>query len=75
MTTDTQAIRAGDGNLQAPDDWQHLKPYGYAPGGYMGRCHRCDTIAEFIDKRATTCRPCAEKMHEASRAALEKVQL
>lgn len=50
-----------------PDDWQHLKPYGYAPGGYMSRCSKCnDTFV--MDKRATACRPCAEKMHRAALA-------
>lgn len=63
------------GALQAPavgaatDDWQHLKRFGYAPGGYMGRCCQCSTIAHDIDKRAITCRPCAETMHAAAAAS------
>lgn len=46
-------------------DWQHLKAYGYAPGGYMGRCHSCERTMIDLDKRAITCRECAEKMHAA----------
>jgi len=44
------------------DDWRHLKEYGYAPGEYMGTCHRCGETPT-MDKRAITCRPCAETMH------------
>jgi len=47
------------------DDWRHLTAYGYAPGNYLSRCHKCgDTPV--MDKRATTCRPCAEKMYDAA---------
>lgn len=45
------------------DDWLHLKQYGYAPGGYMSKCHRCGATP-IMDKRAVTCRPCAEAMHK-----------
>lgn len=48
-------------------DWLHLKPYGYAPGHYMNRCRFCNKVVEGVDKRAITCRPCAE----ASRAAFD----
>jgi hypothetical protein len=48
------------------DNWQHLKPYGYAPGNYLSRCHRCKQIADGVDKYAITCRPCAEAMHDAA---------
>lgn len=44
------------------DDWRHLKGYGYAPGEYTGTCHRCGETPT-MDKRAITCRPCAETMH------------
>ena len=48
------------------DAWKHLMPYGYAPGNYMSRCHACgDSFA--MDKRAITCRRCAEQL--AARAA------
>lgn len=47
-----------------PDDWQHLTPYGYAPGGYMSRCRDCGETP-IMDKRAWRCRHCAEKMHAA----------
>lgn len=50
-------------------EWHHLKAYGYAPGGYMGRCHRCSKIVHDIDKRATSCLPCAEAAHAEAMAA------
>lgn len=52
-----------------PNDWQHLTGYGYAPGGYMSRCHKCGATPT-MDKRAMTCRPCAEKMYAAALARL-----
>lgn len=56
---------------QQADDWQHLKQYGYAPGDYMSHCHACgDTPV--MDKRATTCRPCAEAMHAQQAAPSEQ---
>ena len=45
-------------------EWQHLKPYGYAPGHYMNKCHNCEQVVTGVDKRAHTCRPCAEALHE-----------
>jgi len=45
--------------------WEHLKAYGYAPGNYMSRCYQCDATP-VMDKRARTCRPCAEKLHTAA---------
>lgn len=45
--------------------WEHLKAYGYAPGGYMNQCHRCYQVVTGVDKRAITCRPCAEAVHRA----------
>jgi len=53
---------------RASDDWQHLKAYGYAPGAYTGRCHECGLMGWWQDKRATTCRPCAEAMHDRAQA-------
>ncbi len=44
-------------------EWEHLKPYGYAPGHYLNRCHACNQVTTDTDKRAITCRPCAEAMH------------
>lgn len=41
--------------------WEHLKAYGYAPGGYMNTCHICKEMKTDLDKRAFTCRACAEK--------------
>jgi hypothetical protein len=51
--------------MNTDTDWQHLKAYGYAPGGYMNRCIGCAQIVEWVDKRACRCRPCAEAMHAA----------
>jgi hypothetical protein len=59
--------------MNTTDDWQHLKPYGYAPGGYMGRCHQCNEVKVDLDKRAITCRPCAAAMH-AERQQLPVVE-
>lgn len=53
----------------ATDDWRHLTAYGYAPGGYMCRCSKCGGTPINMDKRATTCRPCAEEMCAAALAA------
>lgn len=52
------------------DDSLHLRPYGYAPGGYMSRCHKCGTTPT-MDKRAITCKPCAEFLH-AEATGLDK---
>lgn len=48
-------------------EWAHLKPYGYAPGDYMSRCHRCKQVVTGLDKRAVTCRPCAETLDAEQR--------
>ncbi len=43
--------------------WEHLKPFGYAPGNYTGHCHDCGKEWIDQDKRAWTCRACAEKKY------------
>jgi hypothetical protein len=43
-------------------DWLHLKAFGYAPGDYMSKCHCCKQVVDGLDKRAVTCRPCAETL-------------
>lgn len=50
--------------------WASLMLYGYAPGDYMGKCAECGEIVHDIDKRATCCRPCAEKLHEGQKKAI-----
>lgn len=50
-------------------DYSHLIPFGYAPGGYMGRCFTCETRTMGVDKRASSCLSCAEKAYEASKTA------
>jgi hypothetical protein len=54
---------------QAEPDWLHLKAYGYAPGDYMSRCCHCNATFAGLDKRATSCRSCAEKVHARKGAA------
>lgn len=53
-----------------PMEWAHLKKYGYAPGDYIARCHRCQQSASDLDKRAITCRPCAEEMDRRAAASI-----
>ena len=45
---------------QEPVAWEHLKAYGYAPGGYMMICRGCKNEVINVDKRALRCRACAE---------------
>ena len=45
---------------QEPVAWEHLKAYGYAPGGYMMTCRGCNKQVIDVDKRASRCRTCAE---------------
>ena len=47
------------------NEWEHLMAYGYAPGHYMNTCHVCKQTVMDVDKRAITCRPCAEAKHAA----------
>jgi hypothetical protein len=47
------------------EEWWHLKQYGYAPGGYIITCFDCKQKVWDCDKRASICRPCAEKRHAA----------
>lgn len=56
------------------DDWQHLKPYGYAPGNYMGPCRVCNEMQMSIDKRAISCRACAEMRYAADHSAQQASQ-
>ena len=67
-STHAKAIAAIDAALLVPaapvaPDWKPLKQYGYAPGSYMNRCHQCNVVVSDVDKRAITCRSCAEKLH------------
>ena len=41
--------------------YAHLKPFGYAPGDYMGSCRTCNKMCFDLDKRASCCRKCAEE--------------
>ena len=55
--------------MSTGDTWQHLNGFGYAPGNYMNKCHRCERVVSGVDKRAITCRPCAEQLLIESQAA------
>lgn len=46
--------------MDLSESFDHLKPFGYAPGNYMVRCHACDGVFDFMDKYANTCKSCAE---------------
>lgn len=46
------------------EEWQHLLKYGYAPGGYMCRCSVCKELQYDLDKRASTCKPCAQALYD-----------
>lgn len=48
-----------------------LTPYGYAPGGYVIKCHHCGRHKSDLDKRATCCLECAIKRVLRKSAALE----
>ena len=37
-----------------------LRPFGWAPGGYMCRCSDCKCPHYGADKRSIRCKPCAE---------------
>ena len=39
-----------------------LKQFGFAPGNYMGKCSICGKGMDFVDKRASRCFDCAEKI-------------
>jgi len=59
----------GHADEAQPQAWEHLKAHGYAPGGYMGRCRKCGDERIDMDKRAITCRACAERMHGVAMVA------
>jgi hypothetical protein len=70
---DAGPFRAGRSVKETPaepprpgcEEWWHLKQYGYAPGGYIITCFDCKETVWDCDKRASICRPCAEKRHAA----------
>lgn len=45
-----------------PGDKQ-LKIFGYAPGQYMTKCMGCGQTKDGLDKRASSCRDCAERRY------------
>lgn len=51
---------------------KQLKVFGYAAGGYMTKCHFCGQVKDGLDKRAMSCRECAEKRYR--RIILECVE-
>ena len=50
------AIEWKDAATHRSPKWPLL---GYAPGGYMGRCVKCEGSFVNMDKRAWHCLPCA----------------
>ncbi len=55
------------------DRYAHLLSCGYAPGDYMSRCHVCEDLVYNVDKRAITCRPCAEILHSEARTEASEI--
>ena len=49
-----------------------LRPWGYAPGGYrlMKGCPHCGGDLWNVDKRASSCKPCAEAAREKHLAVM-----
>ena len=43
---------------------KQLKIFGYAPGNYMTKCMMCGQTKEDLDKRASSCRECAERRYK-----------
>lgn len=52
-------------------DWEHLVPFGFAPGGYMFRCYGCKECWNGVDKRSSYCYSCATKRHAEYRVEIE----
>jgi len=61
--------------VQKPEQWEHLKAYGYAPGNYMMTCRGCNTEVIGVDKRASRCKPCAIKAAAQPAPVQEPVKL
>ena len=64
--------------IDCKDAATHRKPTwplaGYAPGGYMGKCVRCEGRFLDMDKRASHCLPCAiDAIKESEQAARDRV--
>lgn len=48
---------------------------GYAPGGYLGKCVRCEQSFFNLDKRAIHCLPCAiDAIKESETAARSRIR-
>lgn len=43
---------------------KQLKVFGYAPGDYMSTCLGCGQSKVGLDKRASSCRECAERRYK-----------
>lgn len=67
-------------------DWKDARthrdpawPVGrYAPGNYIGKCRRCDSMCSNMDKRALYCFPCAiealSASHDEQRAEISRLK-
>ena len=51
---------------------KHLIPFGYAPGNYMNICTHCNNQIFNCDKRAYSCRECAEVSYQYYTAQNQK---
>lgn len=52
-------------------EWEHLVPFGFAPGEYMFCCTGCKMRWVGVDKRASYCFECAKVRHAAYRVEIE----
>lgn len=57
----------GKGSMEAVPSDSDLHQFGYAPGNYTSKCHRCDSHYHDLDKRAICCRTCAIEAFKAAR--------
>lgn len=58
------------------NDWKHLREFGYAPGNYMiFNCMGCHQMVDLLDKRAVTCRTCAEGFYLEQQKLYENFNL
>lgn len=57
-------VQPGMLKRRAAQPSRDLIDYGYAPGGYAITCFDCKEKAWDCDKRASVCKPCAEKRRD-----------
>lgn len=52
-------------------DRPELRVYGYAPGSYSSLCYVGNHVADNIDKRATCCLDCAERLYKVNKMSAD----